>query len=52
MKKLLGGERLVEKEYVFTRLRLADSEHMMLETSMYYDRFPGITKEKLEICNV
>lgn len=38
-----------EKVYVFTRLRLANNEAMMLETShVPYDRFPGITKEKLE----
>lgn len=38
-----------EKIYIFTRLKLADDEPMMLETShVPYDRFPGITKEKLE----
>lgn len=43
--KIEVGERI----YVFTRLRLADNEPMMLETShVPYDRFPGITKEKLE----
>ncbi|MBM7624589.1 GntR family transcriptional regulator [Sporohalobacter salinus] len=37
------------KLYQFTRLRLADGEPMMLETSyLPYDRFPGITKEDLE----
>ncbi|GAQ26009.1 GntR family transcriptional regulator [Tepidanaerobacter syntrophicus] len=35
--------------YVFTRLRLADGEPMMLETShVPCGRFPGLTKEKLE----
>ncbi len=38
-----------DRVYVFTRLRLADNEPMMLETSFIpYDRFPGITKEDLE----
>ncbi|MBZ2175518.1 GntR family transcriptional regulator [Schnuerera sp. xch1] len=38
-----------DKIYVFTRLRLADDEPMMLETSYVpYRRFPGITKENLE----
>ncbi len=38
-----------DKIYVFTRLRLADDEPMMVETSYVpCDRFPGITKEELE----
>ncbi|WP_025641000.1 GntR family transcriptional regulator [Schnuerera ultunensis] len=38
-----------DKIYVFTRLRLADNEPMMLETShVPYSRFPGITKKELE----
>lgn len=38
-----------DKIYVFTRLRLANNEPMMLETSYVpYNRFPGITKEELE----
>lgn len=37
------------KVYRFTRLRLADNEPMMLETSYIpYELFKGITKEKLE----
>lgn len=37
------------KMYKFTRLRLADDEPMMLETSYVpYDRFPGIEKNDLE----
>ena len=41
--------RLGDKVYVFTRLRLADSEPMMLETSYVpYNRFPGLTKEDLQ----
>ena len=40
---------LGEKLYMFTRLRLADNEPMMLETSYVpYRRFPGLTKEQLE----
>jgi len=43
--KLDSGEKL----YMFTRLRLADNEPMMLETSYVpYRRFPGLTKEQLE----
>lgn len=35
--------------YMFTRLRLADNEPMMLETTYVpYPRFPGITREMLE----
>lgn len=38
-----------EMVYKFTRLRLADSDPMMFETSyVCYNRFPGITKEELE----
>ncbi|MBU5437949.1 GntR family transcriptional regulator [Tissierella sp. MSJ-40] len=38
-----------DKVYMFTRLRLADGEPMMLETSyVLYDRFPGITKKDLQ----
>jgi len=38
-----------EKVYMFTRLRLADNEPMMLETSYVpCSRFPGLTKEQLE----
>ena len=38
-----------EKIYIFTRLRLANKEPMMLETShVPYNRFPDITKEDLE----
>ncbi len=38
-----------EKVYKFTRLRLADGEPMMLETTYIpHDKFPGITGEKLE----
>ncbi|WP_073197625.1 GntR family transcriptional regulator [Caloranaerobacter azorensis] len=38
-----------EKIYKFTRLRLADNEPMMLETSYIpYNRFPGIKKNDLE----
>lgn len=38
-----------DKIYIFTRLRLADNEPMMVETShVPYNRFPGITKEELE----
>ena len=38
-----------DKVYMFTRLRLADGEPMMLETSyVLYDRFPGISRENLE----
>lgn len=38
-----------EKVYVFTRLRLADNEPMMVETSYVpYNKFPNITKEQLE----
>lgn len=38
-----------EKVYRFTRLRLADNEPMMLETSYIpYELFKGITKEDLE----
>lgn len=37
------------KVYIFTRLRLADEEPMMLETSYVpCDRFPGLTKEELQ----
>ncbi len=37
------------KVYEFTRLRLADNEPMMLETTYIpYELFPGITQEKLE----
>lgn len=37
-----------ERVYKFTRLRLADDEPMMLETTYIpYDKFPGITGEKL-----
>lgn len=40
---------LGKKVYKFTRLRLADNEPMMLETSYVpYDRFPGITKADLQ----
>lgn len=43
--KLDSGKKL----YVFTRLRLADNEPMMLETSYVpCSRFPGLTKELLE----
>lgn len=42
---LLSGEKV----YVFTRLRLADNEPMMLETSYVpCIRFPGLTKDQLE----
>ena len=42
---LLSGEKI----YVFTRLRLADNEPMMLERSYVpCKRFPGLTKEQLE----
>ena len=35
--------------YTFTRLRLADNEPMIIETSyVSYNRFPGITKDNLE----
>ena len=35
--------------YIFTRLRLANGEPMMLETSYVpCDRFPGLTKEELQ----
>jgi len=38
-----------EKAYKFTRLRIADDQPMMLETSYIpYDRFDGIAKEELE----
>ena len=38
-----------DKIYMFTRLRLADDEPMMLETSYVpCSRFPGLTKEELE----
>jgi len=38
-----------ENVYKFTRLRLADEEPMMLETTyVLYEPFPGITREKLE----
>lgn len=38
-----------DEVYMFTRLRLADNEPMMLETSYVpCDRFPGLTKEQLE----
>lgn len=38
-----------DKIYIFTRLRLANDEPMMVETShVPYNRFPGITKEELE----
>ncbi|WP_262428892.1 GntR family transcriptional regulator [Paratissierella segnis] len=38
-----------DKVYIFTRLRLADNEPMMLETSYVpCSRFPGLTKELLE----
>ena len=38
-----------DKIYIFTRLRLANNEPMMVETShVPYNRFPGITKEELE----
>jgi len=38
-----------EKVYKFTRLRLADGEPMMLETTYIpHEKFPGITGEKLE----
>ncbi len=43
--RLDAGERV----YMFTRLRLADNEPMMLETSYVpCNRFPGLTKEQLE----
>ena len=38
-----------EKVYVFTRLRLADNEPMMVETSYVpYKKFPNITRQQLE----
>ena len=38
-----------DKIYIFTRLRLADDEPMMVETSYVpYDRFPGLTRKELE----
>lgn len=38
-----------DKVYVFTRLRLADDEPMMLETSYVpVDRFPNLTKQQLQ----
>lgn len=38
-----------EDIYIFTRLRLANKEPMMVETSYIpYKRFPGISKEQLE----
>lgn len=38
-----------DKIYEFTRLRLADNEPMMLETSYVpYDRFPNLTKTELQ----
>ncbi len=43
--KIHTGERI----YVFTRLRLADDEPMMLETShVPCKRFPGLTKKDLQ----
>lgn len=43
--KLNVGEDI----YIFTRLRLANKEPMILETSYIpYNRFPGLTKEQLE----
>ena len=43
--KLKVGDSL----YIFTRLRLADNEPMMLETSYVpCHRFPGLTKKQLE----
>lgn len=40
---------LGDRVYSVTRLRLADGEPMMLETSFLpYDRFPNLTKEQLE----
>lgn len=40
---------LDEKVYVFTRLRLADDEPMMFETTyLPYSRFADLTKEKLQ----
>lgn len=44
-KMKLSKEEMV---YKFTRLRLADNEPMMIETTYVpYERFPGITKEEL-----
>ena len=44
------GIKMDEKIYKFTRLRLADDEPMMLETSYIpYNIFKGIKKEDLEI---
>lgn len=38
-----------DKVYIFTRLRLADDEPMMLETSYVpYERFPRLSKEQLQ----
>ncbi|WP_425447644.1 GntR family transcriptional regulator [Dethiothermospora halolimnae] len=46
-KKING--KIKDLVYKFTRIRLADEEPMMIETSYVpYDRFPGITKEHLE----
>lgn len=43
--KMNAGERV----YRFTRLRLADEEPMMLETTYIpFEKFPGITGDKLE----
>lgn len=43
------GLNIGDKVYIFTRLRLADNEPMMLETSYVpCYRFPGLTKELLE----
>lgn len=43
------NKKIGERVYKFTRLRLADGEPMMLETSYVpYDRFPNITKFDLE----
>lgn len=47
----IASKMLIQKEtqvYKFTRLRLADGEAMMLETSYVpYDLMPGITKDDL-----
>jgi GntR family transcriptional regulator len=43
------NKKVGERVYKFTRLRLADEEPMMLETSYVpYDRFPNITRSDLE----